>query len=100
MSKMEVEDGPTDPADLSEGTSPACSPSVDLVQVQMEMIATPPQSSETAPVMTSSPVIMPRDSTPDPIEENQDSDPQEMEAESDEIMRSFPSEMKRWSCRR
>ena len=87
MSEMETEEGPTDPV---EETSPARSTSAAPTQAQTEVIGTPPHSSETAPVMTSSPVITSRDSEPDPVEGNREGDLRDMEGESDEMDEKFP----------
>ncbi len=54
-----------------------------------EVIGTPPRSVEPAPIGTSSPVVTSRDSGSGPNEGNQESDPQDMEAESDEVEEQF-----------
>ncbi len=92
MSNIEREEGPTDPTDPVEETSPTCSTSAGLTPAQIEGMGTPPRSSEPAPVMTSSPVVTPRDSEPGPDVGNREGDPKDMEAVSGRTKEQLPLE--------
>ncbi len=84
---METEEGPTDPTDSVEETLLAHNASADSIEMPAEVIGTPPRSGELTPIGTSSPVVAPRDSGPDPGVGNRESDPQE--PESDEVEEKF-----------
>ncbi len=80
-----MDEGPTDPTDLVEETSPALSTGADLIETPAEVIRSPPHSGGLAPIGTSSPIVTTEDGGSDPNEGSLKDDLQDIEAESDEV---------------